>query len=62
LVKIHWGASVEGGTEVGTGTDKVEASACMAVNYSEFLQCRGEGSDMMLAKHMYLHLGLEAAY
>ena len=60
LVKDHGGACVERGTEVGAGTGGVDASACMAVD-SGFLQCRGEGSNMMLAEYMYLHLGLEAA-
>ena len=61
LVQVHGGVCVDGGTEVGAGTGGVDASACMAVD-SEFLQCHGEGSNMMLAKHMCLYLGLEAAH
>ena len=46
VVKVHGRAGVRGWPEVGACG--VDASACTAVN-SEFLQCRVEGSNMMLS-------------
>ena len=59
VVEVHWGAGVKGRAEVGSGAGGMDASAGMAVD-AEFFQGSLEGGDMMLAKHMHLHLRLEA--
>ena len=57
VVEVHRGACVQVGTEVGADTSGVCASACVSID-AEFFQRGGEGSAVMLAKHVHLHLGL----
>ena len=61
MVQVHRGARVQGRAKISSGARDVgDASSGVAVD-SEFLQGSREGGDMMLTKHVHLHLRLEAA-